>query len=97
VFTWFARWLRSRQRTNRKGIITNRTEMSRTRFTIYMVLLISLAFITTLTVLYHLTRGDDNDNVSQNEDPQFNPFNNPFIRVAGRFKKSLLKNSNPPK
>jgi len=57
-----------------------------------MILIILFVFITILTVLYHLTRGDNNEN----EDPQFNPLNNPFIRVAGRFLKNPLKNSNIP-
>ncbi|CAF1014821.1 unnamed protein product [Adineta steineri] len=93
VFTWFARWLRSRQPTNRKGVLTNRTPMSRTRYTIYMILAILFIFITILTVLYHLTRGNDGNG---NEDSQFNPFNNPFIRVGGRFLKNPSKDSNEP-
>ena len=77
VLTWFARWLRSRQSTNRKGS-SNRSQISRTRYTTYMICVIFFVFITLLTVLYHLTRGG-------NDDPQFNPLNNPFVRVAGRF------------
>src|SRR5205823_1780995 len=89
VFTWFARWLRSRQTTNRKGVINNRTELSRTRYTIYIICIILFVFLTILIVLYHLTRGDNNET----DDPQFNPLNNPFIRVAGKFLKNPLKDS----
>ncbi|CAF3563337.1 unnamed protein product [Rotaria sp. Silwood1] len=63
IFTWFARWLRSRQPTNRK-------------------------------VLYHLTRGDNNEHLDRINDPQFNPLNNPFIRVGNRLLKNPLKDSN---
>jgi len=94
VFTWFARWLRSRQTTNRKGVMNNRTQISRTRYTIYMILIILFIFLTILIVLYHLTRGDDNEYTNANEDPQFNPLNNPFVRVAGRFLKTPVKDSN---
>lgn len=66
--------------------------MSRTRYTIYVILIVLFVFITTLTVLYHLTRGDNDEYTNKNEDPQFNPLNNPFVRVAGRF----LKSSNRP-
>ena len=93
VFTWFARWLRSRQSTNRKG--ANRTQISRLRFTIYIILIILFVFVTILTVLYHLTRGDNNENLSRFEDPQFNPLNNPFVRVGNRLLKDPLKDSNP--
>ena len=91
VLTWFARWLRSRQTTNRRT--THRTEMSRTRFTIYMILLVLFVFISILTILYHLTRGDDNEQSDRINDPQFNPLNNPFIRVGGRFLKNPVKDS----
>ncbi|CAF2586504.1 unnamed protein product [Rotaria sp. Silwood2] len=95
VFTWFARWLHSRQATNRKGAsINNRTQISRTRFTCYMILIILFVFITILTVLYHLTRGDENEHLDRINDPQFNPFNNPFIRVGNRLLKNPLKDSN---
>ncbi len=57
-----------------------------------MILIILFIFITILTVLYHLTRGDNNEN----EDPQFNPLNNPFIRVRGRLLRNPLKDSNSP-
>ena len=93
VFTWFARWLRSRQPTNRKGA---RTQISRVRFTIYMIFIILLVFVTVITVLYHLTRGDNNEQLDRIEDPQFNPLNNPFIRVGGRFLKNPLKDFNSP-
>ncbi|CAF1503563.1 unnamed protein product [Adineta ricciae] len=96
VFTWFARWLRSRQPTNRKGGSSHRPPMSRTRYTIYMILVVLFVFITILTVLYHLTRGGDMNDGNGNEDPQFNPFNNPFVRVGGRFLKNPLKESNVP-
>jgi hypothetical protein len=96
VFTWFARWLRSRQSTNRKGAsIHNRTQLSRTRFTIYMILIILFVFVTILTVLYHLTRGDNNEHLDRIDDPQFNPLNNPFIRVGNRLLKDPLKAPNP--
>jgi ABC-type Fe3+ transport system permease subunit len=97
VFTWFARWLRSRQTTNRKNGINNRTPMSRTRYIIYLICIIFFVFITILTVLYHLTRGENDENLTGNDDPQFNPLNNPFIRVAGKFLKNPLKNSDQPK
>jgi hypothetical protein len=61
-----------------------------------MIFIILFVFLTILTVLYHLTRGDNDENINRNEDPQFNPFNNPFIRVAGRFLKKPLKDSNLP-
>jgi len=61
-----------------------------------MILIILFIFITILTVLYHLTRDDNNEYTNVNEDPQFNPLNNPFIRVAGRFLKNPLTNSNIP-
>ncbi|CAF4107271.1 unnamed protein product [Rotaria sordida] len=94
VFTWFARWLRSRQSTNRKGVsMNNRTQISRIRFTCYMILIILFVFITILTVLYHLTRGDNNENFDRISDPQFNPLNNPFIRVGNRLLKNPLKSS----
>ncbi len=96
MFTWFARWLRSRKTTNRKGVMNNRTQISRTRYTIYMILIILFIFLTILIVLYHLTRGDDNEYTNVNEDPQFNPLNNPFVRVAGRFLKTPVKDSNIP-
>ena len=96
MFTWFARWLRSRQPTNRKSGSNNRQPMSRTRYTVYMILVVLFVFITILTVLYHLTRGDDVNGGNGNEDPQFNPFNNPFVRVGGRFLKNPLKESNVP-
>lgn len=93
-FTWFARWLHSRQSSNRKGaLMNNRTQMSRTRFTICMVLVVLFVFVTALTVLYHLTRGDNNDNLDLINDPQFNPLNNPFIRVGNRLLKNPLKDS----
>lgn len=97
VFTWFARWLRSRQTTNRRTTSSyNRTQLSRTRFTIYMILIILFIFVTIITVLYHLTRGDNNENLDRINDPQFNPLNNPFIRVGGRLLKNPLKDSNSP-
>ena len=61
-----------------------------------MIFIILLVFITILTVLYNLTRSDDSNGTSGNEDPQFNPFNNPFIRVGGRFLKNPMKDSNIP-
>ncbi len=64
--------------------------MSRTRYTIYMTCVILFVFLTILIVLYHLTRGDNND------DPQFNPLNNPFVRVAGRLLKNRVKDTNLP-
>ena len=71
--------------------------MSRTRYTVYMICLILFVFLTILIVLYHLTRGDSNEYNNGNEDPQFNPLNNPFIRVAGKLlKKNPLKDSNLP-
>jgi hypothetical protein len=95
VFTWLARWLRSQQTTNRKGgLNNNRSTISRTRFTIYMILFVLFVFITILTVLYHLTRGDNNEHLNRNDDSQFNPFNNPFIRVGSRLLKNPLKDSN---
>jgi len=93
VLTWFARWLRSRQTTNRKGAIINRTQISRTRYTISIICIILFVFLTILIVLYHLTRDGDNHG---KEDPQFNPLNNPFIRVAERFLKPPLKDSKMP-
>ncbi|CAF2139321.1 unnamed protein product [Rotaria magnacalcarata] len=95
VFTWFARWLRSRQPTNRKGslLTNNRTQMSRTRFTIYMILIILFVFVTIITVSYHLTRGDNNEHLGLINDPQFNPWNNPFIRVGNHLLKNPLKDS----
>jgi len=97
VFTWFARWLRSRQTTHRKGAsINNRTQISRVRFTIYMILIILFVFVTILTVLYHLTRGDNNEHLDRINDPQFNPLNNPFIRVGNRLLRNRLKDSNSP-
>jgi ABC-type Fe3+ transport system permease subunit len=93
VFTWFARWLRSRQTTNRKNGINNRTPMSRTRYIIYLICIIFFVFITILTVLYHLTRGENDENLTGNDDP----LNNPFIRVAGKFLKNPLKNADQPK
>ncbi|CAF3741461.1 unnamed protein product [Adineta steineri] len=97
IFTWLARWLRSQQSTNRKGALTsNRTQISRTRFTIYMILVVLFIFLTILTVLYHLTRGDNNENFDRINDPQFNPLNNPFIRVGNRLLKNPLKDSNSP-
>jgi hypothetical protein len=97
VFTWFARWLRSRQPTNRKDVLSNnRTQLSRTRFTIYMILIIIFVFVTILTVLYHLTRGDNSEDFDRINDPQFNPLNNPFIRVRGRLLRNPLKDSNSP-
>ena len=97
VFSWFARWLRSRQPTNRKGALVNNrtTQLSRTRFTIYMILLILFVFVTILTVLYHLTRGDNNEHLDRINDPEFNPLNNPFVRVGNRLFKNPLKDSNP--
>ena len=95
-FTWFARWLRSRQTTKGPGIgSTSRTGTSRTRFTVYMICLILLVFFTVLTVLYHLTRGDNNEYVNQIDDPQFNPMNNPFIRVAGKLLRKRHKDADP--
>lgn len=95
VFTWFARWLESRQPTNRKsGSTKKRTQMSRTRFAIYTILIILFVFIAIITVLYHLTRGDDDDDsLDLIKDPQFNPLNNPFIRVGNRLLKNPLKDS----
>lgn len=96
VFTWFARWLRSQQSTHRKSALSSqRTQLSRTRFTVYVILVVVFVFITVLTVLYHLTRGDDNEQLDRINDPQFNPLNNPFIRVGNRFLKNPLKDSNP--
>ena len=66
--------------------------MSRTRYTAYMICVILFVFLTILIVLYHLTRGDQNGN----EDPQFNPLNNPFVRVAEKILKNPLKDSNRP-
>jgi hypothetical protein len=45
-----------------------------------------------------VTRGDNNEylNLADNDDPQFNPFNNPFIRVGNRFMKNSLKQSDLP-
>lgn len=70
--------------------------MSRTRYTVYMTCVIFFVFLTVLIVLYHLTRGDQNEYQSGNEDPQFNPLNNPFVRVAGKILKNPLKDSNRP-
>jgi hypothetical protein len=55
-----------------------------------MICVILFVFLTILIVLYHLTRGDSTD------DPQFNPLNNPFVRVAGRLLKNPVKDSNLP-
>ena len=62
-----------------------------------MICVIIFVFLTLLTVLYHLTRGgDESDSSNRNDDPQFNPLNNPFIRVAGRFlRKKAPKDSQP--
>ncbi|CAF3387509.1 unnamed protein product [Rotaria sp. Silwood1] len=94
VSTWFARWLRSRQTTNRKDSILNRTQISRTRYIVYMIFVILFVFLTILTILYNITRGDNNEHINRNDDPQFNPFNNPFIHVGGRFLKKTVKDSN---
>ncbi|CAF2092048.1 unnamed protein product [Rotaria magnacalcarata] len=96
VFTWFARWLRSRQTTNGKKTALNQTSISRTRYTIYLILIILFVFITIITVLYNITRGDNNEYVNRNDDPQYNPFNNPFIHVAGRFMRKTVKDPNLP-
>jgi hypothetical protein len=60
-----------------------------------MILIILFVFVTILTVLYHLTRGDNNENLDRFDDPQFNPLNNPFVRVGNRLLKDPLKDSNP--
>ena len=93
VFTWFARWLKSRQPRRGKPTtnLPNRTSSIRT--TIYLILTILFVFITMIVVLYHLTRGDNNEQLNSESDPQFNPFNNPFIRVGGRFLKNPLRDS----
>lgn len=59
-----------------------------------MICFILFVFLTILIVLYHLTRGDQNEYSNGNEDPQFNPLNNPFVRVAGKILKNPLKDSN---
>jgi hypothetical protein len=98
ILSWLARWLRTQQQTNRKSAsINNRTQIPRTRFTICMILLILFIFITILTVLYHFTRGDNNEHLDRIDDPQFNPLNNPFIRVGNRLLRNRLKDSNSPK
>lgn len=79
VFTWFARWLRTQQSFNRR---TQQT-LSATRRSFYCILVILFVFLTLLIVLYHFTRQDNNQ-----QDPQFNPLNNPFIRVANRLRES---------
>jgi len=61
-----------------------------------MILIILFVFVTILTVLYHLTRGDNNEHLDRIDDPQFNPLNNPFIRVGGRLLKNPIKDSNSP-
>jgi hypothetical protein len=83
--------LRSRQYPQRKpGMFARRTETPRTRLTIYTIFLVIFIFITILTVLYHFTRDDQ----SIRDDPQFNPLNNPFIRVGERIMKNQFKESN---
>ena len=97
VLTWFARWLRSQHSTSRKGTLNpSRPSTSSTRSTIYVILIILFVFVTIITVLYHLTRGENNENLNLQDDPQFNPLNNPFIRVGGRLLKNPLKDSNLP-
>ena len=58
-----------------------------------MILLVLFVFVSILVILYHLTRGDDNEQSDRIIDPQFNPLNNPFIRVGGRFLRNPLKDS----
>ena len=60
-----------------------------------MTCLVLLVFLTILTVLYHVTRGDNNEYVNQIDDPQFNPMNNPFIRVAGKLLRKRHKDADP--
>ena len=94
VLTWFTRWMRSRQSTSRRGSFTsNRSQVSRTRFAIYTIFAVLFVFVTILIVLYHFTRGDDNEHLDRIRDPQFNPLNNPFIRVGNRFVKNPSKDS----
>ena len=65
-----------------------------------MVFAVLFVFFTILTVLYHFTRGDSDQYSNGNEDPQFNPLNNPFVRVGRQLVKNALKDSklpeNPP-
>ena len=74
----------------------NRTPASRARYITYIILTVLFIFLTTVTILYHLTRGDNNEYLNRSDDPQFNPFNNPFIHVAGRFLKKTVKDPNLP-
>lgn len=74
VFTWFARLIRSHQSDQRKS----QSNAHRTRSKIYVCFIVIFLFISLLTVLYHLTRGDP---VRRVDDGQFNPLNNPFIQV----------------
>ena len=88
VFTWLARWLHSRQ----PSILTQtRTQRSRTRFTIYLALLIVVVFLTLIIVLYHYTRGESNEHLDLRDDPQFDPLNNPLIRVGARARRNPLR------
>lgn len=98
VFTWFGRWLKSRQGKpqGKSFSLSNRNQTSSTRMTCYLIIVILFVFITVITVLYHLTRGDNHEHLNFDSDPQFNPLNNPFIRVGGRFLKNPLKDSNAP-
>ena len=82
MFTWFARWLRSRQPSHRKHPTSlQRNESSRTRSWVCTLFLIILGFLTLIIILYHLTRGDLTSSVSGRDNGEFNPLNNPFIRV----------------
>lgn len=96
VFTWFARWLRSRQPSNRKSSLTSNNNKSSTRTTFYLIIFILFIFVTVIAVLYHVTRGDSNDRLNLDDDPQFNPLNNPFVRVAGQFINNRVKDPKSP-
>ncbi|CAF0825557.1 unnamed protein product [Didymodactylos carnosus] len=83
IFSWFARYLRSRQVTG-----TKRRPMSRLRWTCYLLAVCLLVVVTIFTILHHLTRNSDDDN-----DPQFDPLNNPMVKVGNRFVQKLKNRS----
>ncbi|CAF1189988.1 unnamed protein product [Didymodactylos carnosus] len=83
IFSWFARYLRSRQVSG-----TKRKPMSRLRWTCYLIIVCLFVFVTIFTILHSLTRSSDDDN-----DPQFDPLNNPMIRVGNRFIQKLKNKS----
>lgn len=68
VFEWLSRWLKSRQ-------MSSRVRMTRAKKNLFIVILIFIVFFTLILIMTRL------GNLNTEDDPAFDPLNNPNIHV----------------